>query len=390
MDFENLKVAIVHDWLTNFAGAEQVVLDFLEIFPQADIYTSQVKFDSDLLKRYFGTRKIYSSILDNFPWRFFPHQALMIWRSAAFETFDFSKYDLVISSSSAEAKSVITPPGVIHISYIYTPIRYLWVDSARYLDAPGFGVLNPLARFVFKYFFQKLKDHDYLTARRPDKLIAISETVKTRIQEFYNLDSQVIYSAIKDRYFKASLRDCSLKHEASFIVVSRLVSYKRVDLIIKAFLRLDLPLLIIGTGPELKSLKKIAGSNPKIVFQSRLSDEELIKAYQQSRGFVYAAVEDLGLVMVEAIALGLPVIAYDAGGASEIVKNNMSGVLYSEQTEDGLINAINKFINIENDFIPAKIRETVKRFSFSIFKKQILAVVEKEFKKISPKNDKTI
>jgi len=345
---KDLKVAIVHDWLVSLGGAERVVESFLKLFPQADLYTSV--YDPKKVKL-FKNRQVRTTFLQHWPLAKSKHQLFAPIRPLAFESIDLKGYDLVISSSSAEAKGVITGTDTLHISNIYTPVRYYWSGYKEYYANPGFGFLNPIVRYFMPKMTKKLKIWDYAAAQRPDSLIAISKTVSERINKYYNRPSTVIYPPVDVLRFENS----STKSDY-YLVVSRLVPYKRVDLAVEACTSLNRKLVVAGRGPELKNLKKLAGSS--VEFVENPTDEDITKLYSKARGFIFSAEEDFGITPVEAMAAGTPVICYGKGGATETVVNGKTGVFHDKQSVESLSQAINKFESIKFDKQHIKQRAT--------------------------------
>ena len=355
MEYKNklkdLKVAIVHDWLVSLGGAERVVESLLKLFPQADLYTSV--YDPKKVKL-FKNRQVRTTFLQRWPLAKSKHQLFASIRPLAFESIDLKGYDLVISSSSAEAKGVITGTDTLHISNIYTPVRYYWSGYKEYYANPGFGFLNPIVRYFMPKMTKKLKIWDYAAAQRPDSLIAISKTVSERINKYYNRPSTVIYPPVDVLRFENS----SPKSDY-YLVVSRLVPYKRVDLAVEACTSLNRKLVVAGRGPELKNLKKLAGSS--VEFLENPTDEDITKLYSKARGFIFSAEEDFGITPVEAMASGTPVICYGKGGATETVVDGKTGVFHDKQSVESLSQAINRFESIKFD--KKKIKQRANDFS---------------------------
>lgn len=366
-----LKVAIVHDWLVGLGGAERVVQSLLKLFPQADVYTSV--YDPEKINIFKG-RKIHTSFLQNWPLAKKKHQLFAKYRPLAFESFDLSAYDLVISSSSAESKGVITPTETLHISYIHTPVRYYWSGYQDYLKNPGFGALNPFVRIMMPGQVRRLRKWDFAAAQRPDYLIANSKVVAERIEKYYKRDSLVIHPPVDTERFSGG----SIVNDY-YLVVSRFVPYKRVDLAIEACNQLERKLIVAGRGPELKRLKKLAG--PTIRFVDSPSDSLVQDLYSKAKAFIFSAEEDFGITPVEAMAAGLPVICYGKGGATETVVDGKTGVYHSKQTVDSLVGAIER---LESTKFDAKvITKHASEFSEDRFLNEIGGfVVEKVNKKV--------
>jgi len=359
---ENMNIALVHDWLTNLAGAERVLLTIKELFPKADIYTSV--FDKKGAKS-FAKFDIKTSYLQSYPLLKKRRELLVPLTPGAFESINLSKYDLVISNTTFAAKGVITKPETVHICYCHTPTRYLWEPEIDPRSSKGFltGLRQKTA--------EKLKIWDLAAADRPDYYFANSKYIRDRIKKYYKRDSKVIYPPVDVNNFNPAKVTSDIKDY--YLFVSRLISYKKCDLVIEAFNKLKLPLKIIGRGPEKTRLQKMAKSN--IEFLGYLSDEEMKKYYREARAFVFAAEEDFGIVPVEAMAAGRPVIAYGKGGVAETVVNGKTGILFPKQTVESLIAAINKFN--PKDFDSKVIRKQAEKFSEERFKKEFREEVEK-------------
>ena len=367
--FDNLKVAVVHDWLVGLGGAERVVESILSLFPQADLYTSV--YDESKLKLFRG-RKVYTTFLQNWPLAKRKHQLFAALRPLAFESLDLSGYDLVISSSSAEAKGVITSTETLHISYIHTPVRYYWSAYDDYLANPGFGLLNPLVRLVMPTMVSKLKRWDYAAAQRPDSLLANSKEVSRRITKYYNRQSKVINPPVDfDRFSKISRNK-----EDYFLVVSRFVPYKRIDLAIKACNDLGKKLIIAGTGPELSNYKKISGET--IEFVENPSDAKVNQLYSGAKAFIFSAEEDFGITPVEAMASGVPVICFGTAGASETVIDCKTGIYHAKQTVESLKHAIGELDKIK--LKESDIRNRAKHFSQERFKRELGGFISEKIK----------
>jgi glycosyltransferase involved in cell wall biosynthesis len=367
--FDNLKVAVVHDWLVGLGGAERVVESILSLFPQADLYTSV--YDESKLKMFRG-RKVYTTFLQNWPLAKRKHQLFAALRPLAFESLDLSGYDLVISSSSAEAKGVITSTETLHISYIHTPVRYYWSAYDDYLANPGFGLLNPLVRLVMPTMVSKLKHWDYAAAQRPDSLLANSKEVSGRITKYYNRQSKVINPPVDfDRFSKIRRNK-----EGYFLVVSRFVPYKRIDLAIKACNDLGKKLIIAGTGPELSNYKKISGET--IEFVENPSDAKVNQLYSGAKAFIFSAEEDFGITPVEAMASGVPVICFGTAGASETVIDGKTGIYHAKQTVESLKHAIGELDKIK--LKESDIRNRAKHFSQERFKRELGGFISEKIK----------
>jgi glycosyltransferase involved in cell wall biosynthesis len=354
-----MKVALIHDWVTNFSGAEQVLLALYEIYPQAPIFTSV--YNSKKVPQFKHT-KIVTSFLQNFPPSKNKHQLVIPFMPFAFEQFDLKDYDVVISSSHSCSKGVLTSPETLHICYCYTPTRYLWEIG---IDKRVTGKV--IKGFVGNY----LRVWDRLAACRVDYFIAISETVKRRIKKYYGRGSEIIYPPVNTGFYKPQK-----KIGDWFLIVSRLIPYKKVDIAVQAFSDLGLPLVVIGEGPELEKLKKMA--KPNIKFLGRLEDEQVKKYYSQCKAFIFPGEEDFGITPVEAMASGRPVIAYKKGGACESVIEGITGTFFKEQTPQCLIEIIRKFK--PEKYNPQLIRQHALKFDRVVFKKKIKEFVDQKYR----------
>jgi glycosyltransferase involved in cell wall biosynthesis len=363
------KVAIITDWLTNMGGAELVTLALHDAFPDAPIFTSV--FYPESMPR-FSNLDVRTTYLQNLPkllrklHKFFP-----ILRVRAFKKLDLSEFDIIISNSSAEAKQVQkTRPGQIHICYCLTPIRYYWSHYDEYLRDPGFGRLNQIVRLIMKLMVPSLKKADYDASQKIDKFIAISTEVQNRIKKYYNKPSTVIYPPVDvDRFTPSRERG------DYYVALGRQVPYKRIDLAVRAATKLGIKLEVYGNGSEHQSLIDVAG--PTIQFFTdrfgNASDEAVTEALNSAKGYIFPAEEDFGIVQVEALAAGAPVLAYNVGGALDIVQDGESGVLFNKQTVESVIEAIKRAEKIT--FLPGTLRRKAKRFDKSLFITKIQKIV---------------
>lgn len=358
---EKLNIALTHEWITNVAGAERVLLALKELFPNAPIYTAV--YDAQKAKAFNGF-DIRTSFLQKLPLMKSKRELLIPFTPFAFESFDFSEYDLVISSTTIAAKGIITKPSTLHISYCHTPPRYLWEP----------GVDSRAKKGSFKSLrentMHKLRIWDRVAADRVDFFMANSQYVANRITKYYERDSVVVYPPVDIDKFtvgdQSEIKDY-------FLYVSRLVDYKRCDLVIEAFNKLNIPLKVVGRGPEKNKLMKMANKN--IEFLGHLSDEDMKKYYRQAKAFVFAAEEDFGIVPLEAMASGRPVIAYGKGGVTESVVAGVIGEFFAEQSSASLVEAIKKFDHTKYD--QKEIRKHAEKFSNQCFKDNFIAEIEK-------------
>lgn len=369
-------VALVYDRVNKFGGAERVLLALHQIWPDAPLYTAVYDPQGAPWAKDF---KVISSFAQKFPLAKEHHEIYPWLMPFAFESFNFDKFDIVISVTSAEAKAIITKPETLHLCYCLTPTRYLWSSYEYYLDNPRYGMFNPMAKLLMKPILAKLKQWDKIASQRPDDYIAISKTVQKRIRRYYQRDSDLIYPPVNTGKFNPVNGQWSMVNGQNyFLVVSRLVSYKRIDIIIKAFNKLGLPLKIIGDGSERKRLESIAKVNIEFLGQE-LTDAQLISYYQNCFALVFSGEEDFGLVSLEAQACGKPVIAYKIGGVGETVIGNRTGILFSPQTSEALIKAVKNF-KLEN-FNSQDCHQNAEKFSEKIFAKKFKNFVEEKWQK---------
>lgn len=362
-----MRIAIVHDWLTNLGGGERVVDALSEAFVDAPIYTSVYNPEGITI---FEHKKVVSSFLQNWPLSKSKHQIYPMLRRYAFESFDFSNFDVVISSSSAESKGIITSTQTLHLSYIHTPTRYYWSGYKDYIQNPGLGIFSPAARFFLPKVVNKMRYWDYAAAQRPDYLIANSKTVQDRIRKYYNRDSRVIFPPVEVDKFNVTEKD-----KDYYLVVSRLIPYKRVDLAVLACSRLKKKLIVVGNGPELGPLRKLASDD--VEFVEKADDQHVRNLYKYAKGFIFTAYEDFGITPVEAMASGVPVIAYGKGGASESVVDKKTGLFFDEQTPDCLEAAILDFERL--NFSKKIIRQHSEKFSKNRFVDDIKKMISEKY-----------
>ena len=363
-----MRLAIVHDWLTDMGGAERLVINFKELYPEAPIYTTI--YNPEKLDKELKNIDVRTSFLQNKKKATTNHQKYFPLMPMAFESFDLNEYDIVLSSSTSCAKGVITNPDTMHICYCNSPMRYGWEFYYEYTKNMG-----KLKKTLVKYLMNYMKIWDVTSANRVDYFIANSENVAKRIWKHYRRESVVIHPAVRTKVFNISEID-----EDYFLVMSRLVPYKRIDLAVKAFNELGLPLVVIGGGSDLEKLKSMAKDNIK--FLGRQPDEVVKEYYAKCRAFIFPGEEDFGITPVEAQASGRPVIAYGKGGALETVVEGKTGLFFNEQTVESLKDAINKFQTMK--FNKSEIRENAVKFDEEKFKEKIDNFIinsHKEFKK---------
>ena len=362
-----MKIALVHDYLVQYGGAERVLETFTEIFPRAPIYT--MVYDQKLMGRSFSGKKIFTSFLQKIPFVGSHHRLFPLLMPMAIEQFDLSEYDIVLSDSNSYAKGVITMPHTLHITYCHTPMRYAWDDCHKYLREFKYSKLTK--KFI-PFAMNYIRMWDRISADRSDKYIANSKFVASRIKKYYNKNSFVINPPVSAKNFYISKNI-----ENYYLMVGRALPYKRFDIVIKAFNELKLPLKIIGKGLEMNKLKKYANSN--IEFLGYLNDKETSDYYSKCKAFIFPPEEDFGITPLEAMVSGRPVIAFRGGGVLETVVENKTGLFFNEQTPQSIINAVRAFDSYKFD--SKEIREHALRFDKEIFKEKIKKFVEEEYKK---------
>ena len=371
------SIAIVHDWLTNMGGAEPLVLELHKLFPKAPIYTSV--YDNDHMPAFAKLDVRTTSLQKNLPKHLrYKHTLWPVLRASAFRKLDLSSFDIIISSSSAEAKAVKkTKPEQVHIAYIHTPPRYYWSHYEEFKKEFRFGALTPFIRPVIPYFVKKMRKLDIESTNDIDLFIANSTITQTRIKRYYNKPSTIVFPPVDVARFTPPPKG----KRQGFVMWGRHVPYKRFDLAIQAANTLHLPLTIAGSGPDTERLKALAG--PTVHFVGRISEDELVHLAQTSRAFLFPNEEDFGIAAVEALAAGTPVIAYKKGGALDIVQDGETGIFFEEQTVEGLVEAMQRFEVLvaknPNLFLPATLHRKAKRFDKSLFDTKILTIVSKAF-----------
>lgn len=360
------KIAIVCDWLTNMGGAERVVLALHEAFPDAPIYTSV--FTPETMSAFSGL-DIRTTYLQKLPsYLRGRHQLFPLQRTQAFRKLDLREFDIIISSASAEAKAVIKRPDAVHICYCHTPTRYYWSHYAQYLSAPGMGPLNPLMRVALPTLVRVMRKKDLQAVEGVDYFIANSSIVADRIKKYYGRDSFIIYPPVDMERFRHL--DISAKRKG-FIMLGRQVPYKRYDVAIEACNQLKLPLTLYGVGPDHKRLEQLAG--PTIRFVEGASDKQVAQALTKAEGFIFPQEEDLGIVQIEAVAAGCPVIALAKGGALDIVVDGKTGVFFNQQNVQSLTAAIKRFQ--EHKFTPKVLQAHAEQYSKERFIDQVQGFV---------------
>lgn len=382
-----MKVAIVHDWLVVYAGAERCLEQILNIYPEADLFALVDFLDEDK-RDFIKHKKVTTSFIQHLPKARTKYRSYLPLMPLAIEQLDLSKYDLIISSSHCVAKGIITGPDQIHISYVYSPIRYAWDLQHQYLKESGLN--KGFKGFIAKIILHYMRLWDIRTSNNVDKFIAISKFIQKRIWKCYRRKADIIYPPVNVEAFEY----CDQK-EDFYLTASRMVPYKKMDLIVEAFTQMpDKKLIVIGTGPDFNKIQKIAEGHENIKLMGYQPFNVLKEHMQKAKAFVFAAEEDFGITPVEAQACGTPVIAYGKGGALETVrglgiKDNPTGIFFDKQNKESLIKAIRYFekniekINVED------CRKNALNFSIDKFKKDLEEYINNKFYGID-KDEKNI
>lgn len=362
-----MKVAIIHDWLTIYGGAESIIRILHDMFPDAPIYTTV--YDKDNMPGDFRRMDIRTSYIQKFPFSKKKYTNYLSFMPRAVEQFDLSEYDLVISSSTCCSKGVLTGANTLHICYCNTPMRYGWDFYHEYRATKGF-----LSRIFIGSMMKKIRMWDRLSADRVDTFIANSNNVARRIQKHYRRKSTVIYPPVRTKLFQKSRID-----DGFYLVVSRLVPYKRIDLVVEAFSKMGHQLVVIGSGSEYQSISAMAAHNIKML--GRVDDDKVLDYMKRCRAFLFPGEEDFGITPIEAQACGKPVIAYGRGGALETVIDGKTGIFFYEQTVNDVINAVRRFETVEFD--AGVIREHAEKFSEERFRTELKDFIQKEYEKFA-------
>ncbi|MCF6349961.1 MAG: glycosyltransferase family 4 protein [Flavobacteriaceae bacterium] len=374
-----MKKALVHDWLVTYAGAERCVESFTNIWNDFDIFTLVDYLNDKDREIILKNKTTTTSIIQKLPFSKTKYRNYLPLFPYAIEQFDLSEYDLILSSSHAVAKGVLTRPDQFHISYVYSPIRYVWDLYFQYLKESNLD--RGIKGFFARYFIHKIRNWDYSTANRVDHYFAISKYIAKRIEKIYGKQADVIYPPVDVDSFTISDKE----NDDYYITSSRMVPYKRIDLIVKAFSLTKKKLLVIGDGPDYNKIKKTATKNIELL--GFTSKAEMISLTKEAKAFIFAAEEDFGIAPVEAQAAGIPVIAFGKGGVLETIsgvfsdqnfdqKKCYTGVFYRKQTVESLLEAVNFFESKKELFDKNSIRNHAKKFSKQRFEKEIKLKVE--------------
>ena len=361
-----MKVAIVCDWLVTYAGAERVVEQMLNLFPQADLY-ALIDFLPENQRGFIQNKKTHTSFIQRFPGARKHYRSYLPFMPIAIEQLDVTDYDLVISSSHCVAKGILTGPDQIHISYVHSPIRYAWDLTHQYLRESGLdhGLKGAIAKLILHY----MRIWDTRTANGVDYFIANSRFIARRIKKVYGREAAVIYPPVDIEKF-----DLCEEKQDYYLTASRMVPYKKMKLIVEAFNAMpDKKLIVIGAGPEYEKTKAIAKAN--IEMMGYQPDDVLKDKMQHAKAFVFAAEEDFGITPVEAQACGTPVIAYGRGGALETVKDGETGCFFSEQNVESIVKAVHDF-DTKEGITSEKCRKNVETFSIETFRQNMKEYVQ--------------
>lgn len=358
-----MKVAIVHYWLVGMRGGEKVVEALCEMYPEADIYTHV--YDPAVISPTINRHRVQTTFISRLPKAVRWYQRYLPLMPLALEQLDMRGYDLVISSESGPAKGFVVSPGTLHICYCHTPMRYLWDMYHDYLAGAG-----RVTRWAMRPIMHYLRMWDVLSAFRVDHFVANSRYVARRIAKHYRRDADVVHPpvSVDDFYISETIGDY-------YLMVGQLVAYKRSDIAVEAFNRMGKKLVIIGEGEQYDSLARMAGPNVKLMGRQPFS--VIREHYAQCRALIFPGVEDFGIVPVEAMASGRPLIAYREGGAMETVVEGKTGLFFQQQSADALIDAVNRYEASAAQFDPAQIRAHAQGFQVARFKREVQAVIDR-------------
>lgn len=380
---KDLNVGIVADWLVSYAGAEKVISEFIDIFPESELY-SVVDFLSDKSRELFKNKKAITTFIQNLPFAQKKYQTYLPLMPLAIEQLDVSKHDVILSSSHAVSKGVLTGPDQLHISYVHSPIRYAWDLQHQYLNESG--MRKGLKSMVVRFLLHKIRMWDYRTANGVDHFVANSQFIARRVKKVYGRQADVIYPPVDvERFSLVSKKD------NYYFTASRMVPYKRMDLIVEAFSHMpDKKLVVIGDGSEMRKIKSKASGNIEILGYQ--SNNVMKEHMQNAKAFVFAAEEDFGITPVEAQACGTPVIAFGKGGSLETVRpygiDNATGFFFREQTIAAIVDAVSQFENHVDAVSPDACRNNAMRFSSARFKQEMAQYINEKYELF--KDEKTI
>lgn len=370
----NIKIGVVADWLVTYAGAERVISEMLKVFPKADLF-SIIDFLSDESRQHFLGKHAQTTFIQKFPKAETKYRNYLPFMPLAIEQLDVSAYDVVLSSSHAVAKGVLTGPDQLHISYVHSPIRYAWDLQHQYLQE--LGLTKGIKALIVRWLLHKIRMWDYRTANGVDHFLANSKFIARRIKKVYGRDSDVIYPPVDTDRF--TLRE---NKDDFYFTASRMVPYKKIDLIVEAFAQMpDKKLVVVGDGPDMQKIKSKATSNIEILGYQ--SNQVMQDHMQRAKAFVFAAEEDFGITPVESQACGTPVIAFGKGGSRETVLSNIdqnpTGVFFDQQNISSVIEAVKFFEKNQDFYLPQICRDNALRFSNQRFELEIEKYVRQKW-----------
>lgn len=365
-----MKIAIVHEWFAEYAGSERVVESFTNLWPDADVFALVDLLNEDERRIILKSKRPITSFIQKMPFAKTKHRYYLPLFPLAIERFDFTGYDIIISSSHAVTKGLKKTPNQLHISYCHSPMRYAWDNTELYLDQAN--ISKGLKGFTARKIINYLRKWDLKTASRPDFLIANSKFIAGKIKRIYNREADVIYPPVDVNKF-----DCVKEKGDYFLTASRMVPYKRVDLMVEAFSKMtDKKLKVVGQGSEFKNIKN--NVTPNIELLGYKNDKELKTLLQKARAFVFAAEEDFGITVVEAMACGTPVIALNKGGTAETVIDSKTGILFNSQNVKSIKEAVLQFEDTAGLFNPQIISDHARQFNREIFEGKIKEYVREK------------
>ena len=365
-----MKIAIVHEWFAEYAGSERVVESFTNLWPDADVFALVDLLNEDERRIILKSKRPITSFIQKMPFAKTKHRYYLPLFPLAIERFDFTGYDIIISSSHAVTKGLKKTPNQLHISYCHSPMRYAWDNTELYLDQAN--ISKGLKGFTARKIINYLRKWDLKTASRPDFLIANSKFIAGKIKRIYNREADVIYPPVDVNKF-----DCVKEKGDYFLTASRMVPYKRVDLMVEAFSKMtDKKLKVVGQGSEFKNIKN--NVTPNIELLGYKNDKELKTLLQKARAFVFAAEEDFGITVVEAMACGTPVIALNKGGTAETVIDSKTGILFNSQNVKSIKGAVLQFEDKAGLFNPQIISDHAGQFNREIFEGKIKEYVREK------------
>ncbi|ENZ8475367.1 glycosyltransferase family 4 protein [Klebsiella aerogenes] len=375
---DDINIGIVADWLVTYAGSEKVIKEFIDVFPSSELY-SVVDFLSDSNRELFSGKKAKTTFIQKMPFAKSKYQKYLPLMPLAIEQLDMSGHDVILSSSHAVAKGILTGPDQLHISYVHSPIRYAWYLQHQYLRESGLS--EGLKGFIAKYLLHKIRIWDYRTANGVDHFIANSKFISRRIHKVYGRSSDVIYPPVDVNNFTLNENK-----DNYYFTASRLVPYKRIDLIVDAFNEMpEKKLVVVGDGSEMDKIKSKAKGNIEILGYQ--PNNIMQKHMQNAKAFVFAAEEDFGITPVEAQACGTPVIAFGKGGVLETIipegNQNPTGVFFDKQEPGSIIESVNKFESMQDLFEPTECRRNAEKFSEERFRTEINTYIRDKWTKFN-------